>query len=243
MSWWVGAGLGFLRGGPLGAIVGGAIEHFASKKWAKVFNKNLPGLKNRPMFVFSLVALLSRIAKSKGGVTSLESNIIFRFLEKNLGVKEDGSQQISTIIRETQRVNPAIEPLVTQYRQASGNLYLILLLGLAYQVALVGTSETRLNEDLQKDLKTLSDALGVSYDDHNRIRDKYGLFLLKTPYSVLGLTSSASDTEIRKAYRQLAREYHPDTVSHLGADLAEQAHVKFLEIQSAYRELEKKRGL
>ena len=32
MSWWMGAGLGFLRGGPFGAVVGAAAEHFLGKK-------------------------------------------------------------------------------------------------------------------------------------------------------------------------------------------------------------------
>ena len=35
MSWWMGAGLGFLRGGPLGAVIGGTIEHFLGKKLKK----------------------------------------------------------------------------------------------------------------------------------------------------------------------------------------------------------------
>ena len=46
MSWWMGAGLGFLRGGPFGAVVGGVAEHFLGKKLQKKLHKKLPGINN-----------------------------------------------------------------------------------------------------------------------------------------------------------------------------------------------------
>ena len=56
--------------------------------------------------------------------------------------------------------------------------------------------------------------------------------MAKNPYDVLGVSPSASDDEIKKAYRDLTRKYHPDAnVDNPLADLAEE---KFKEVQEAY---------
>ena len=56
--------------------------------------------------------------------------------------------------------------------------------------------------------------------------------MTENPYDVLGVSPSASDDEIKKAYRDLTRKYHPDAnVDNPLADLAEE---KFKEVQEAY---------
>ncbi|MDR1157049.1 MAG: J domain-containing protein [Oscillospiraceae bacterium] len=55
---------------------------------------------------------------------------------------------------------------------------------------------------------------------------------MKDPYGVLGVSRSASDDEIKKAYRDLARKYHPD--NYVGNDLADLAQEKMKEINEAY---------
>ncbi len=59
----------------------------------------------------------------------------------------------------------------------------------------------------------------------------------KNPYEVLGITKTASIEEIRAAYRQLANQYHPDKVAHLGEEFKVLAEKRFKEIQKAYQEL------
>ena len=60
---------------------------------------------------------------------------------------------------------------------------------------------------------------------------------LKDPYEILGLARGATDEEIKHAYRELAKKYHPDKVSHLGDEFRDLANMKFKEIQRAYQEL------
>lgn len=63
--------------------------------------------------------------------------------------------------------------------------------------------------------------------------------MAKNPYDVLGVTPSASNEEIKKAYRQLCKKYHPD--SYVNNPLADLAEEKFKEVQSAYDEIMKQR--
>lgn len=57
------------------------------------------------------------------------------------------------------------------------------------------------------------------------------------PYTVLEIEPGASREEIKKAYRRLASQYHPDKVQHLGEDIQALAEKRFKEIQEAYQEL------
>lgn len=59
------------------------------------------------------------------------------------------------------------------------------------------------------------------------------------PYSVLGISRNASDEEIKKAYRKLSRQYHPD--ANINNPNKEQAEEKFKEVQQAYEQIMKER--
>lgn len=60
------------------------------------------------------------------------------------------------------------------------------------------------------------------------------------PYKVLGVSPTASDDEIKKAYRELARKYHPD--KYRDSDLADLANEKMKEVNAAYEEIQKLRA-
>ena len=63
---------------------------------------------------------------------------------------------------------------------------------------------------------------------------------MKDPYKVLGVSPTASDDEVKKAYRELARKYHPD--KYAGSDLAELAEEKMKEVNAAYEQIQQMRA-
>ncbi len=62
-------------------------------------------------------------------------------------------------------------------------------------------------------------------------------------YKVLGIESTATDEEVKKAYRQMAIRYHPDKVATMGEEYQKGAHEKFQKIQEAYENIKKQRGM
>ena len=240
MSWWFGAGLGWLRGGPLGAVLGGLAGHFLGKAVRKKVRKRLPGITDENLFVTCIIILLTQLGMTKGHLTAAEVEALYRFFVRNLDYDSKDLEQINRVIQETIQANPRLEPVVGKFLEAGSGRYRNLLLTLAYQQALLGGG---LDEPLQNRINDLAHHLGLSLAEHRKIRDQYSLGEMVTPYSILGVGEDATNEEIRRAFRQRLAEVHPDRVMHLGDPHIENAHMKFLEVQSAYRQLAEWRGL
>ena len=65
----------------------------------------------------------------------------------------------------------------------------------------------------------------------------------KDPYEVLGIRPTATDDEVKAAYRRLALKHHPDRVATLGDDVKRAAEEKFQQINQAKETIYKARGL
>ena len=64
--------------------------------------------------------------------------------------------------------------------------------------------------------------------------------MMSNPYEILGISQNASDDEVKKAYRELSRKYHPD--SYIDNPLADLAEEKFKQVQEAYDQIMKQRS-
>ncbi|WP_139134282.1 DnaJ domain-containing protein [Crocinitomix algicola] len=66
---------------------------------------------------------------------------------------------------------------------------------------------------------------------------------LSSAYSILGIQENASDIEVKKAYRKMAKLHHPDRVIHLGQEFQKSAKIKFQKVSDAYELIKEKRGI
>ena len=81
------------------------------------------------------------------------------------------------------------------------------------------------------------------YDKQERGWQPYVDVTLQEAYRTLGIRESATDEEVRQAYRELALRYHPDRVASQGEAAREQAEKKFREVTEARDIIFRARGL
>jgi len=87
----------------------------------------------------------------------------------------------------------------------------------------------------------MSGYLGISNKDFESIK---AMFYNSTnnAYKVLEIDKLVPDDAVKKAYRRMAKKYHPDRVEHLGKEHQEGAEAKFRQVQEAYEHIQKERG-
>lgn len=231
---WVGGGLGFVFGGPIGAILGVALgsmlDGMESGKYAY---RGTP----RGDFALSLLVLSAAVMKADQKIMKSELDYVRSFFLRQFG-PDEGSRLIS-MLREIlkQDINvPEVSTQVGQYMDYSVKLQMLhYLFGIASSDALYHPDEVQVIENI-------SQYMGISQADYQSVKAMF----VKNPgwaYDVLEITSSATNEEVKKAYRELAKKHHPDKVGHLGEDVRRAATEKFQKINAAYEEVKKQRGM
>ena len=124
MSWWMGAGLGFLRGGPFGAVVGGAAQHFLGKKLQNKFQKSLPGILKKGNYITSLIIILTRVGMINDILTKKQVEIIYKFFRKNLDFGAADFKAIDPLIIEVQNKKPDLDRFIEMYKNSCQNIYI-----------------------------------------------------------------------------------------------------------------------
>ncbi len=90
-------------------------------------------------------------------------------------------------------------------------------------------------------LERIARDISISTSDYQSIK---GMFVKDTSnaYRILEIEPTASEEEIKKAYRKMAVKYHPDKVAYLGEEIAADAKQKFQKVNEAYELIKKERG-
>ena len=239
MSWLFGAGMGLFLGGPLGAVVGGVTQHMLTKDTRDKIMSNSAKTNQETFFVTHLAAIMTKVAMADGHVSQEETQLIHNFFANKLGYRGEELRFIDGIIQETQRLNPDLTQICQAFRMTSNPETKMLLVDITYQIA---SSDHVITKNEQSTIDLIASQMGLSNEDYQTIRNQYSHESKKDSYSIFGLEPGATPEEIKKAYRVMASQYHPDKVSHLGNELIEFANNKFTEINAAYDELKKIKG-
>ena len=236
-SKWIGGGLGWVFGGPLGAIVGFIIGSIIDSSEVKTYAKGSSRATTPGGFIVSLLVLTSAVMKADGKVTKGELEYVKKFFVRSFGV--EAAKEAMLMLRDLLRQHIPIDDVCRQIRlnmDRSTRLQLLnFLCGIAYVDKPKHKSEYLLLEDIAK-------KLGLTYEEFKAACSMY-VEDVDWAYEMLEITKNATDEEIKKAYKKMAIKLHPDKIEYLGEDFKKAANEKFQKLNQAYEKIKKERNL
>ena len=241
-SKWIGGGLGWAFGGPIGGLLGFALgamfDKMRDQQQDPVLDRHGGDATTGGDLAMSLVVLTAALMKADGRVTKAELDHVRRFFRMQFGQARAG--QLLILLRDVLQQDIPVHEVCVQVRHHMSHpvrLQLMhYLIGLAHADGSVDRSEFDLLERMARDL-------GISGKDLGSLS---AMFRMEDPgaaYAVLEVPATATDDEVKKAYRRMAMKYHPDKVARLGDDVQKAAGEKFKKVRQAYDVVRKQRGM
>ena len=262
MSWFsavVGGAFGFMLGGPLGAILGASVGHQFGKGFTGLESDASlnPGDRQRVQTAFftATFSVMGHIAKADGHVSHEEISLANRVMDEMALTPDMRATAINLFQQGKQADFPLDEVLAQFYKECQRRTDLIrMFLGIQLQAAFADGTLAASEERL---LLHICSHLRISRFDYERLKIQLqaqqrfrwqGAYTQKTPqktiqdaYGVLGLTSTASKADVKKAYRRLMSQNHPDKLVAKGLpeEMMRLAKEKTQKIAKAYETIQK----
>ena len=253
---WIGGIMGFMALGPLGALAGYAIGSLFDKaNDAQADFDNRQGEASythagqRNSFLFSMLVMASYIIRADGKIMHSEMEFVRRFLRTNFGedAVNEGEQILLNLFEQQKRMD-ASNPYAFRNTihecgaQIAANLTYGERLQLLDFLAKISQSDGHVCQQEIEALKEVAQAMQLSEKEVESMLNLGGDSLADA-YKVLEIDPSATDEEVRAAYRRLALKHHPDRVATLGEDIRKAAEEKFQHINNAKERIYKARGM
>jgi DnaJ like chaperone protein len=240
---WLGAGLGWAFGGPIGAILGYALgSAFQGMSQSEIdeFQDTRRGHTGTQSgdFEVALLILSSSVIKADGKVSQSELDFVRNYFVQMYGV--DRANQSFRLFKEIiNNQNVSIRQVSMQIAQHMDHASRLQLIHFLFGIA---KADGHVSNEEVNTIRTIAGYLYVSQGDFNSIM---AMFHDDTEsyYKILEVTKDSTNDEIKKAYRKMARKYHPDRVQHLGDEHIQGAKEKFQKVQEAYDKIKKERGI
>ena len=269
---WIGGFIGLIAGGPLGALAGFALgslldegsedvqrtkynssghhssTYSSSQSQPHYHSRTRYEEEQRNAFRFSLLVLASYIIRADGRVMHSEMNLLRQWLRNNFGQNavDDGEQIILKLFQQQKLLGHSefrsmVMGSCQQLRQIMSYEQRLQLLNFLVMIAqadgVVATAEVNA-------LRECTLALGLSENDLDSMLNLQDAGTnLDAAYKVLGISPTATNDEVKAAFRRLALQNHPDRVASLGEDVRKAAEKKFQEINAAKETVWKARKL
>jgi len=264
---WIGATIGWSFGGPIGAIIGLALgslgDAFSSTDKNPYVGEGQPrtsrpeyrqrtNSRNRPNyrsqtqrqsqtrpgdFEVSLLILASIVIKADGKQDKRELDYVRQQFVTMYG-KERANNAFRLFKEINEQKNISTRQVCKQIQQMMDHASRLQLLHFLFGIS---KADGMVTEDEVRQIYTIAGYLGISSRDYNSIK---AMFYDSTDnaYKILEIEKNATPDEIKRAYRKMAKKYHPDKVEHLGEEHKKGAEAKFREVQKAYEKLQKEKG-
>lgn len=240
---WFAAILGgiFFRvpGAILGFILGSLLDTTTSKNtggFTKVFGDQHQVTPRD--FELNLLSLSSIVIKADGTVNQTELYYVRQYFVSAYG-KERANATFRTfndIIKKREVSAHRICMFINQHTRYPSRLQILhFLFGIANSDGSVSTAEA-------EEIRKIAGFLRINFKDFESIKAMF----FRTgdhAYKILEIEKTASDAEVKKAFRTMAKKYHPDKLQHLDEIHKKGAEEKFREVQKAYDQIKKERGI
>ena len=239
---WLGAGLGFSLGGPIGSIlgyvVGSFIDGFSKEDIERARKYQASSSSNQSGdFEISLLLLSAVVIKADGKIDPRELRYV-RTHFKNMYGEERANHAFKLFGGFIKSNKVSARQISTQIRQNLTHASRLQLLHFLFGIAKADGFVTELEV---ASIKTIAGYLYINQRDFESIKAMF-YDSSQSAYRILEIEKSATDDQVKKAYRKMVKKYHPDKLQHLGEAHVKGAEEKFKQVQKAYEKIQKERA-
>ena len=248
-----------MTGNILGAvglgILGALIQATIVVKSPTTSDDNKRFLKNEQDYLKSIIGLAAVIIRADGKEALQEIGFMEAQLRRNFSPEfvPIAMSHVRAELRQPGSLHTFCQEISMNFDNAAKIQLMHLLVGICAADSVMSTAERQKLFDIARRIEFSSATLNAiigrfrfrteEQQEQYETRTKKTDSQLENAYTVLGLTPTVSDPEIKKAYKKLALQHHPDKVAHQGEQLQKSAAEKFKTIAAAYDLICKKRGI
>lgn len=240
---WFAAILGYylfrFPGAILGFLIGGFVDNLTGGGRAKTVFSDMTRQSVSPAdFELNLLSLCSIVIKADGQVSQREMDYVRQYF-----VGTYGKDKANAIFRTFNEINKkheiSAQRICTFLNQRTRYEVRLQLLHFLFGIAQADGSVSKPEVDK---IREIAGYLRVALRDFESIMAMF-IKSADNSYKILEIEKSASNEEVKKAYRTMAKKYHPDRVNTENEAIKKGAEEKFKEVQLAYETIQKERGI